>query len=356
MPSLPTAGQKPWDAQLNAYLLVGHDAAGNNLAAAPDANKEDKANKGQVNGYAALDGTGVVPDAQIPAAVARDAEVTAAISTHAGQADPHTVYQLKAARGAANGYASLDAGTKVPVAQLPAGTASGVASLDATGVVPDAQIPAAIARDSEVTSAIATEVTNRDAAIATHAAAADPHTVYQLKAAKAAVNGYASLDGTGKVPSAQLPTYPPTVPTVVNGQWLKGSGGAMVWSAITVADVSGAEATANKGVANGYASLDTGGTVPDAQIPAAIARDSEVTTAVSGKENTSAKGAANGYAPLDSGSKVPVANLPALGGAAFLGAYSGSTAYIDGDVVLYNGVLYMCVTPTTGSAPENWGV
>ena len=40
MPSLPTAGQKPWD--LNSWLLVGHDAAGNNLAAAADATKVDK--------------------------------------------------------------------------------------------------------------------------------------------------------------------------------------------------------------------------------------------------------------------------------------------------------------------------
>lgn len=40
MPSLPTAGQKPWD--LNAWLLVGHDAAGNNLGAGADPNKVDK--------------------------------------------------------------------------------------------------------------------------------------------------------------------------------------------------------------------------------------------------------------------------------------------------------------------------
>jgi hypothetical protein len=44
-------------------------------------------------------------------------------------------------KGAANGYPSLDAGAKVPLAQLPAGTANGVASLDATGKVPLAQTP-----------------------------------------------------------------------------------------------------------------------------------------------------------------------------------------------------------------------
>lgn len=57
-------------------------------------------------------------------------------------------------------------------------------------------------------------------------------------ARKGAANGYASLDGNGIVPLAQLP-----IPAVVNGQWLKGSGGAMVWSAITAADVPGLSLT-----------------------------------------------------------------------------------------------------------------
>jgi hypothetical protein len=44
--------------------------------------------------------------------------------------------------GAASGLATLDATTKVPIAQLPAGTANGLATLDATGKVPAAQLPA----------------------------------------------------------------------------------------------------------------------------------------------------------------------------------------------------------------------
>jgi hypothetical protein len=42
-------------------------------------------------------------------------------------------------------------------------------------------------------------------AVSTHEAAADPHTGYQKESEKGAVSGYASLDGTGKVPAAQLP-------------------------------------------------------------------------------------------------------------------------------------------------------
>ena len=52
----------------------------------------------------------------------------AELDTHAAAADPHAGYQRESEKGAASGYASLDAG----------------------GTVPDAQIPAAIARDSEL--------------------------------------------------------------------------------------------------------------------------------------------------------------------------------------------------------------
>jgi len=40
------------------------------------------------------------------------------LDTHAAAADPHTVYQKESEKGAASGYASLDAGTKVPTAEL----------------------------------------------------------------------------------------------------------------------------------------------------------------------------------------------------------------------------------------------
>lgn len=44
------------------------------------------------------------------------------------------------------------------------------------------------------------------AAVAGHAAAGDPHTGYQLESEKGQANGYASLDSGGKVPSSQLPS------------------------------------------------------------------------------------------------------------------------------------------------------
>jgi len=79
--------------------------------------------KAVANGYCDLDASALIPDARIPSGIARDTEVTSAISTHEAAADPHTGYQKESEKGAANGYAALDAGTKVPTAQLGTGTA-----------------------------------------------------------------------------------------------------------------------------------------------------------------------------------------------------------------------------------------
>src|SRR5499427_7279019 len=110
----------------------------------------------------------------------------------------------------------------------------------------------------------------------------------------------------------------PDIPTVVNGQWLKGSSGAMVWSAIAQADVTG------------------------------------LTAALNAKEATANKGAVNGYASLDSGGKVPSSQLPVSIDLRWAGTYAGATAYKEGDVVIYNGVSYMALRPTTGETPVPW--
>lgn len=95
--------------------------------------------KGVVSGYASLDGTGKVPDAQIPAAITRDAEAAAAYAPiakgvtngdthdhvggdgaqidHAGLSnlttgDPHTQYQRESEKDAASGYAGLSAASR----------------------------------------------------------------------------------------------------------------------------------------------------------------------------------------------------------------------------------------------------
>jgi len=144
------------------------------------------------------------------------------------------------------------------------------------------------------------------------------------------------------------------------------------------ASATSLEKTANKGVANGYASLDADGDVPDAQIPDGVARDTEVAAYFntstghdhdntdskqvdhanllnkgtnlhsvidthlaasaphSGHEQTANKGAASGYAPLDAASKVPTVNLG--------GAGASSLNYLRGDQTW--------VTPAGGAEVE----
>jgi hypothetical protein len=66
---------------------------------------------------------------------------------------------------AVSGLSSTSATTYIPLSLL--GNADGVAELDANGFVPDTQIPTGITRDTELSSAISTEVTNRNTAIST---------------------------------------------------------------------------------------------------------------------------------------------------------------------------------------------
>jgi len=71
------------------------------------------------------------------------------------------------------------------------------------------------------------------------------------------------------------------------------------------------------------------------------------------------KGAVNGYPSLGADGKVPLAQLPPVGGAdlSFDGDWVAGT-YQDGDVVVYNGIAYMCVGGPTTVAPDPaiWGI
>lgn len=89
-----------------------------------------------------------------------------------------------------------------------------------------------------------------------------------------APNGVASLDGTGKVPSGQLPAQATGSITDINGD----PGPSVVLDAADVGAVDLNQLAA----ANGVATLDSGSHIPDGQIPTAITRDSELTAAVAG--------------------------------------------------------------------------
>jgi hypothetical protein len=145
---------------------------------------------------------------------------------------------------------------------------------------------------------------------------------------KGVASGYASLDGTTKVPIAQLPTGTSSTTVAIGND----------------SRITGAEQTVNKGAASGYASLDGTTKVPIAQLPTgtsgttvAIGNDSRIT----GAEQTVNKGAANGYAGLNASTHVPTAQLGS--------GTADTTTYLRGDntwaTVSGGGAA---VTPTNG--------
>jgi hypothetical protein len=71
-----------------------------------------------------------------------------------------------------------------------------------------------------------------DSAVSTHAGAADPHTGYLLKTSVGVANGAASLDSGGKVPTAQLP------PLAINDVFVVASQAAMLALTAEVGDMA----------------------------------------------------------------------------------------------------------------------
>lgn len=155
-----------------------------------------------------------------------------------------------------------------------------------------------------------------------------------------AANGIAQLGADGKVPTAQLPPASAGSVNSVNGEI-----GDVVMTAAKV----GAVATTAVGAASGVASLDSGGHLVGAQLPATVVLTSQVgavsgvaslgadgkltpsqapapvVASVNGKTGvvslvasdvsalaTSARAAVNGVASLDGSGKVPSAQIPSL--------------------------------------------
>ena len=189
----PTAGAEPCAAVHGDACTTSGTAATGFVAVQPTSEK------GVANGYAGLDGAGLVPVAQLPGLPAAWGAITGTLSA---QTDLQTALDGKSATS------HTHTGVYEP---------AGVAFSELSGTASDAQVPAAVARDSEVTSEIAT-----------HAGAADPHTGYQRESEKAAANGYASLDGNTRVPLAQLGSGTADTTTYLrgDGSWQVPAGGA----------------------------------------------------------------------------------------------------------------------------------
>lgn len=183
--------------------------------------------KGAADGVATLDSTGKIPSAQLPAG--------AGVTSVNGQAG---VVVLDAAdvgavatteKGAASGVATLDGSTLVPVAQIPGLNASKITAgtLDIARV-PTGTTSTTVSVGDHTHTYPVTSVNSQSGAVVL--TAADVSAL--ATATRGAANGVASLDASTKVPSAQLPdlsasyvtTGPNNNPQVANAATTRGWG------------------------------------------------------------------------------------------------------------------------------------
>lgn len=161
------------DLTADRTLTVAYGTSGTTAAAGNDSRitgAEQVANKAAASGYASLDAGTKIPIAQIPTgsssttvAIGNDSRLsdartpTAHAASHSsgGSDDISGAYEPLSHKAAASGYASLDAGTKIPIAQIPTGSSSTTVTIGNDARLSDARTPTAHSHpESDVTSLV----------------------------------------------------------------------------------------------------------------------------------------------------------------------------------------------------------
>jgi len=324
-------------------------------------NKVETSLLGANSGVATLDGSGKLTPAQVPAGMGTgdmlkstydtdndgivDAAETApwagitgkpstftpSTHTHAQSDITNLVTDLAAKipateKGAASGVATLDGAGKVPTSQLPAmGTGDMLKStydtdndgiVDSAAAAPWAGItgkPSTFTpsththAQSDITNLV-TDLAGKASTTHTHAQS-DVTGLVTALAGKVdtsllgAVSGVATLDGTGKVPSAQLPPMGGTGDMLqsvydTNNNGIVDAAEAVPWAGITskpttftpaththaqadvtdlVTDLAAKIPASEKGANSGVATLDVTGKVPSSQLPTMAGLESRAT-------------------------------------------------------------------------------
>ena len=195
--------------------------------------------------------------------------------------------------GSANGIASLDGNRKVPVSQLPEEALKDT-TYDLTPYAKSEDIESTYAKIKALTDLKSTI----EGELKKYASVSEVQEFFEyIKSEidkkestihKGEVNGYAALDGSGKVPEAQLPEKAIRVYDLT--PYAKSEDIQKTYA--TKEEVSAgkldytAENAANKGKANGYASLGGDGKVPADQLPSYVDDVSEFAS----KSNFPSKG------------------------------------------------------------------
>lgn len=263
---LVAAGGKVTALQLKQYIGSAGGAGGLALATTNPAPLAAAATPGTALTAARADHAHARPTAaEVGAAPVVHAHTVADI---AGLSATLSASQPTSEKGQANGYAGLDSNGRVPVGQLPT----------AAGTIGGINVSVAGAAVGHTLRYNGTQFVNAFLAVADIPSLQTALNGKQDASARGVVNGYAPLDASGYVPLANLPSGLLTNVTVsgaVAGHVLRWNGAQFTNASLAITDISGLQAAINarqalneKGAANGYAGLDSGGRVPTAQLPA----------------------------------------------------------------------------------------
>lgn len=298
--------------------------------------KIDVSQRGVAGGVATLDGAGVLEASQLPSGLPSNVVWGGIGGSIGSQTDLQTALGLLiplSQKAAANGVATLDSGGLIPTAQIPSGlpssvawgaitgtlstqtdlnsalvgklsttlkgAAGGLAELDGSGKVPAAQLPSLSAVWGGITGTLASQ-TDLNTALGLRV----------LNSEKGAINGVATLGSDGILTLAQRPAS-----AVVS--W-GGIVGTLSNQADLLSALNGKVSTGLLGAVSGVATLGTDGRLSTAQRPpiawgdisGTLSAQTDLNTAINARIPTSQKAAANGVASLDANTKVPLAQLP----------------------------------------------
>jgi hypothetical protein len=255
-------------AQAAAIAASATDAT--NKANAAKAASIPVTQKGAPSGVATLDSNGLIPNSQLPPLAIKDTFVVSsqaamlALTAQRGdiairtdqsksyilQSDPASTLGnwLEIAGSGSGSVLSVDGQTGVVVLSGVYAAKTHAAQHASAGADPVS--PASIG--AETPTGAQTKATTAQAA-----AIADAATKYIPTTQKGAASGIASLDGSTKVPTAQIPSLP-----------YDGTGSAAAAQAAAIADAATKYLPlTQKGAASGLATLDSGSKVPTVQIP-----------------------------------------------------------------------------------------
>lgn len=244
----------------------------------------------------------------------------AMIRTRNKPPSPSAPYQPVVEKAAAGGYASLDGSATVPDAQIPSTIArdTDITAEAADRIAGDAASVATAAADAttKANAAQSAAIASAASSLATHVAAADPHTGYQKESEKNAANGYAGLDGSSHLPANSVDTT------------------AIVADAVTYAKIQNVSAT-DKLLGRSSASAGdieeiTCTAAGRALLDDADAAAQRTTLAAEGTVN---KDANNGYGGLSFGTFTPVVKGSGTAGTYELAASTDCSWTKNGDII-----------------------